>query len=558
MLTFLHTYTEESFPGLEANGLWRKGDGLKLMHKPGFEPPFDFNTAAAVGSPLERLIKELSCPFYIDRLQGGLGLTRRYPYDPALLRHYDELLGERFWGFQMHEWASNFRSDLERIEALIRQETTDPNDPAQRQRVLQKVKSRELSVFLEAHTAEEYADMTLAKDLTAFLRDARALYEKRNRETGGRLLPTDSYFLAPRLEIEAGAKRLTPEMGWQIPDMRLQAAYTRGMAKAAGIPWGIYYECWQLTDGQELSIPFSLREGQDEWREDLLHKGYGSNLPFEQREHGGSSLSLLARAWRYAAFAGADSIGEEYGVCNTFRSLSDFSLSPYGEAKKEFLRFDEAFPDLGEPFTPMAAVLPAGLPMLDLYMDERYLHYSVDDPACPAAVNEPERFHKTINAVFGRGGRYGNMGHVLRTGGLPGVLDVIHADMTQALKRYDYLIDLTGDAAFAKKHPNTVTVEEADRLLDGLLPCRFDERLFAAYNRSGGRWLVLVMNNDGVEHDGFAPDRFRPEAAVRSEIRFSSPSTAVKKLAGNGTLHTDGTAATVTLNGGDWLLLTIN
>ncbi len=557
MLTFIHTYTEESFPGLAAAGLWRNGDGLKLMHKPGFTPPHDFNTAAAVGSPLERLLQELACPFYIDRLQGGMGLTNRYPYDPALLSHYRELLGERFWGLQMHEWASNFRSDLERIEALIRKEAVDPNDAAQRNRVLQKVKRKALSVFLEAHTAEEYAAMPPAGDLDAFLRDARALYEKRTRETGGPLLPADSYFMAPRIEIENGAKRLTPEMGWQIPGLRLQVAYTRGMAKAAKIPWGVYYECWQLTDSKKLSIPYSLRKGQDEWLEDLLHRGYGHELAWKQREHGGSSLSLLSRAWRYACFAGADSIAEEYGVCNTFRELDSFALSPYGKAKKDFLRFIEAFPDLGTPYTPMAAVLPADLPMLDLYADERYLHYPVADPACPPVMKKPALFREKINAIFGQNGKYGNMGHVLRSGGLPGVVDVLHADMAEALKQYDYLIDLTGDAAFEQTHANTVTPEEADRLLDGLLPCRFDQKLFAAYNRRGKRWFVLVMNNDGVEHDGFSPDRFLPEAAVRSAIKQTKPFD-VKKLAGNGTLETNGTAAEITLNGGDWLLLTIN
>ena len=557
MLTFIHTYTEESFPGLAANGLWHDDDGLKLMHKPGFKPPFDFNTVAAVGSPLDRLLRELNCPFYIDRLQGGLGLTRLYPYDHDLLRHYEKALGDRFWGFQMHEWASNFRSDLERIEELARKEAVDSKDVTQREGFWQKVISGNQNLFLEAHAAVEYAKTPLTEDLSDFFRDMRSLYAKRTKETCGLLFPTDSYFMAPRIEIENGAKRLMPEMGWQIPGMRLQIAYTRGMAKAAGIPWGMYYECWQETDRKALSIPYSLREGEDEWREDLLHKCYGSDFPFSRREHGGSSLSLMTRAWRYAAFSGAGVIGEEYGVCNTFRNLKDFELSPYGEVKKEFLCFIQDFPDLGTPFAPIAAVLPADLPILDLYMDDRYLHFPVDDPACPAVMHQPALFREKVNSIFGSNGQHGNMGHVLRTGGLPGVVDVIHADMTDALRQYDLLIDLTGDTDFKAKHDNIVSVEEADRLLDALLPCRFDERLFVSYNRTSGGWLALVMNNDGVTHDGFQPDEFSPEAAVHSEIRPTSRLYYFKKLAGNGTLQTDAAKADVLLKAGDWLLLSI-
>ncbi len=558
MFRFIHTYTEASFPGLTVSGLWRSGDGLKLMHKPGFWPPCDFNTAAAVDSSLERLLRELNGPFYIDRLQGGLGLTRHYPYDPALLDHYQNRLGERFWGFQMHEWASNFRSDLERIEALMKQNAIDSNDAAQTAQFWHKVKSGALSLFLEAHTDEEYAQMALPADLPSFLQECRALYAKRTRETDGLLLPADSYFMAPRIEIANGAGRLMPEMGWQIPGMRLQIAYTRGMAKAAQIAWGMYYECWQLTDGKELSIPFSLREGQDEWREDLLHKGYGCRLPFDRREHGGSSLSLLARAWRCAYFSGADAIAEEYGVCNTFRELDTFALSPYGEAKKDFLRFTEQFPDLGAPFTPIAVVLPADLPILDLYADDRYLHYPVSDHACPPVMKKPDRFRESLDAVFGRSGRHGNMGHVLRTGGLPGVVDVLHADMTEALSQYDWLIDLTDSETFRKQHRNTVTPEQADRVLDRLLPCRFDKRLFAAYNKCGDGWFVLVMNNDGVFHDGFRPDVILPEAAVYTAVHCASDNLTITRLAGSGTLCTNGSAANVLLKGGEWLLLKIN
>ena len=130
MFTFFHTYTPAAFPALVRSGLWRGGDGLKLMHKPGFRAPDDFNTALADGAPLTALLRELGCPFYIDRLQGGMAYTAAYPYDGAVIRRLTETLGDRFLGFQLHEWASNLRSDALRIRALLAEEGVSPTDRA--------------------------------------------------------------------------------------------------------------------------------------------------------------------------------------------------------------------------------------------------------------------------------------------------------------------------------------------------------------------------------------------------------------------------------------------
>lgn len=556
MFTFVHTYAQDVFPALVKSGLWRRGDGLKLMHKPGFEPPHDFNTAAAVGSPLEKLLHELRCPFYIDRLQGGLGYTNVYPYSKALLSHYSELLGDDFWGFQMHEWASNFRSDETRIRELCEREGVSTGDPTALSRLWGRVLAGELPLFLEAYPAEEWQKRVLSDGLSSFLTEADRLYTRRVFETGGLLFPADSYYMALRTELSAGAKRLMPEAGWQIPNLRAQIAFTRGQAKSAGVPWGIYYECWQNTNGFGFTVPYSLRSGQDEWQEDLLHKGNGSGLDFEKREHGGSSLSLLSRAWRYAYFSGASAVAEEYGVCNTFRDLNDGSLSPYGEAKKEFLRFTEAFPDLGKPFVPAAVVLPAKMEMLDINFSESYLGHPISDPGFPLSAEAYREFLETIEIIFGTTGKLGNMGHVLKSGGLPGVCDIVYEDSPN-LSGYDYLIDLTFDTAFSRGRNNVVTHGEVKSILQQLLPFTVDGGLFAAYNRSSNGWYALVMNNDGVFHDGFMPDVLLPEAAVCSELRLSPSVSDVRKAAGGGKLERDGGRYYLTLPAGEWALLTV-
>jgi hypothetical protein len=164
-------------------------------------------------------------------------------------------------------------------------------------------------------------------------------------------------------------------------------------------------------------------------------------------------------------------------------------------------------------------------------------------------------FRDTMETVFGTTGTHGNMGHVLKCGGLPGVCDIVYED-TPDLSKYDYFIDLTSGGAFAKAHRNVVSPEETDALLDELLPCRAGGGLFAAYNRTASGWLVLVMNNDGIRHDRFLPDEKIKEAAVHTALAVK-PGLTVQKAEGNGALKQDGNAYTLALDAGDWILLTL-
>lgn len=64
------------------------------------------------------MMLENPMPMYIDRLQGGV-VFEGYKYDWRLVDRYREMLGEKFFGFQMHEWMSNYASDLQRISECI-------------------------------------------------------------------------------------------------------------------------------------------------------------------------------------------------------------------------------------------------------------------------------------------------------------------------------------------------------------------------------------------------------------------------------------------------------
>ena len=114
MFTYFHCYHPETWDAQVAAGLVRSRDGIRFPESVDIEEGLKFNSLAAKGGKLYELVRDLGCGFYIDRLQGGCFLES-YPYDMTLVREYRDMLGENFFGFQMHEWTSNFRSDLNKI-----------------------------------------------------------------------------------------------------------------------------------------------------------------------------------------------------------------------------------------------------------------------------------------------------------------------------------------------------------------------------------------------------------------------------------------------------------
>ena len=115
--TYFHCYTEDLWPGYEKSGLLRRRFGIRFPQSIDLPESQKFNALAARGGRLHSLVKETRCGFYIDRLQGG-SFMQDYVYDRALIDEYENLLDDDFLGFQMHEWLSNYKSDLEKLEDL--------------------------------------------------------------------------------------------------------------------------------------------------------------------------------------------------------------------------------------------------------------------------------------------------------------------------------------------------------------------------------------------------------------------------------------------------------
>ena len=504
MFHYLHGYMPDYWPGLVKRGLIDDTSGLKLTQHGLTAPENTFNSIAAAGGRLHALIREVNRPFYIDRLQGGT-FYYAYDFDPDLVCLYRDLLGDGFYGFQMHEWASNLRTDWNRL-AKVDPENWTAAGITQTIRQLLPYPYTDLS----CHSAAEYALMRKPENLEEFISLAEALFKKRQQERSGLLLPADSYYMAPKIELALGAQRLMPEVGAQIPDMRIQMAYTRGMTRAAGVPWGAYYEPW---GGTPFGVCYYKRDDVNEWNivsdADFPYVRTGSN--------GGSSRSLQSRLHRYAYLSGASFISEEWGSSNTFYDWQDYELTPYGEVKKDFLSFVKKYPDVGTPYTPAAVVLPGDLPMLDLnsLRGDTYLGL----PAAGANLADLRRLREALSLLFGdMRGALGNEAHVIKNGGLPDAFDLIHADDEAAMAKYDLLVDLTGDNAFARAHVNACPPEDAERLLRELLPCWVEGGLHWLLNRGQSGWLLAIFNNNGIERTVDKGEVLLAQAAATASI----------------------------------------
>lgn len=181
-----------------------------------------FNELAKKDGKLFKLISDNNYPWYIDRLQGG-GYIDEYQYNTELI----DSLGN-FYGFQMHEWISNMRSDYFKLKNL---DAAAWSEELIVKEILRLFPFK--NIFLEAATAKEYAELFPVPLYFEQLTDnARKLLEMRQEITSGQLLPCDSVMMAPKLEFKLGVKRIMPEIGAQTPRAAIRHSYARGMSRA--------------------------------------------------------------------------------------------------------------------------------------------------------------------------------------------------------------------------------------------------------------------------------------------------------------------------------------
>lgn len=95
--------------------------------------------------------------------------------------------------------------------------------------------------------------------------------------------------------------------------------------------------------------------------------------------------------------------------------------------------------------------------------------------------------------------RYGNEKKTLINSDIPDAFDIIHADCESVFGEYKYLVDLSGDSAFADKHQNAVSAEEAKRLIKEVMPIWVTGGVHWFIGKISDGWYLTVFNNDGID-----------------------------------------------------------
>ena len=529
-MKFFHVYNEELFKGLEKNGLLNKDSGFKIQNVFSVPRHLLFNNIAAKGGKLYNLIREGNIPFYVDRIAGGITYFP-YAYDKALLREYSEMLGDWFLGAQLHESASN-RRQSDWVTLRKRGGGNGPYDPEELRKVMDRPSSvtpegKVLQALSQDHT-DVYAKMRYAETYQEYMDEMRDMFQRRMDDVDGHILPVDSYYMATKIQDELGMKTFMPEVGSQIPLMRLQVAMARGMAKASKKTWGTYYECWHRTPSSPsgVSMPCFHVDVINEWY--LTQETHTDDFTTFGK-NGGSSRLLQDRIYYYSLMTGADCMAEEWGTNCSYEDMQDFTLSEYGLVKKKFIDTALQLQNV-KAVIPFAIVLPKKYSCVCIREISNYPLGSNGTTYMEAPLSEEDQAYfghlrDVLRLFYCRNGKiYGNESHVLTNTRFGEVADIIYEDASdETLRQYAYLIDATPDSSFAKAKAGSdlkilesanleVLESNMHKLIPQAMPCYVDGLCWVVSTDGSGKRYLSIFNNEGnmrtVEHG----DTLDPEA----------------------------------------------
>ena len=517
-MRFIHVYNEQYFDGLVKNNLIKDNTGFKIQHCFTVPDGIKFNKIAAKGGKLHSLLKEKNRPFYVDRLAGGIGYYK-YDFDKDLIREYADMLGDQFLGFQLHESGTNKRYlDWGGILKTMNG-AKGPYDVEELKKARLAQKRSEAMGFpmysMNIDGPEFYANMRYAETPEEYFEEMKDMFRRKMALVDGHILPVDSGFAAMHMENELGMKTFMPEVGGQIPQMRQQVALSRGIAENNGKTWGTYYECWFHRKDVGYTMPcFNTEPGNEWYLPQELHgddfSSYGPN--------GGSSRLLQRRIFYYTLMSGAHYLAEEWGLnCSYTDMTKDFTLSEYGEVKKELIDTTEEFGEL-KAVTPFAIVLPKDYEILEIV--SKYDSYKVGDhrDAYMKIPLDPERkayyghIVDVLLTIFSNQDEtYGNESHTLCNSRFGDMFDIIYEDAGEkTFKKYAYLIDATKEGNFAKTYSGDNVIESADleemanrinAAAPQVMPVTVDGlHWLVSYGADGKRYLS-IFNNEGNDRD---------------------------------------------------------
>ena len=534
-MKFFHVYNERCYEGLVKNNLLNEDSGFKIQHAFSVPEELKFNKFAAKGTRLHSMIKENKIPFYVDRITGGI-TYHEYKFNHDLIREYENILGDWFLGFQLHESASNIaQSDIPRLKKL-------GNGPYDLE-MLKKELASDYAIMpdgkvlanLSHDTPEYYANVRLPENSDEFLEFVSAIYKRRMDETLGYVLPCDSYFLLHRMQNELGMKTFMPEVGWQIADMRIAVATSRGIAEAAGKKWGTYYETWIASPTEfDASMPCFNDDPSNEWY--LTQDLHPDNFT-EHGKAGGSSRLLQKRIYYYSLMSGADYLAEEWGLNCSYSDMNTFELSEYGIAKKEFIDFARNHKNV-KAHIPFAIVLPKEYSCVEIHnpfrvrkigqFNDNYMLMPVEDKQ-KAFNGYVENVLKLMYESYGE--RYGNEGHVMTNSRFGDLFDIIYEDASEeVLSKYDTLVDASPDCRVSKmygKKYRVLTGENLQKLeIDikarskEIMPVTVDGLHWLVSKNADSRRYLSIFNNEGNYRARPVGDSIDRNADRRVKVTF--------------------------------------
>ena len=122
-----------------------------------------------------------------------------------------------------------------------------------------------------------------------------------------------------------------------------------------------------------------------------------------------------------------------------------------------------------------------------------------------------------------------------------------------ALANYEYLVNLTGDAAFEEKYPNCISPDEVTEKLDELLPCRVEGGFHVVVNKRGeDGYYLTVFNHSGVVRSVAEGESVLPEAEKIAVIELKDGKTLIPLEGSDKIVYKDGKYHVI-LAGGEWL-----
>ena len=535
-MKFFHVYNDKHYKGLEKNGFLNKDTGFKIQHA--FRLPNDikFNDIAKKGGRLHSLIKQDKIPFYVDRISGGT-TWHDYNFDKFLIKEYKEILGDWFLGFQLHESGSNRR----RSEWPRTIRVTGHKGPYTVAELEEKAMSSyaflpdgtRLHGFSQ-DTAAFFSTLKYAETYQEYAEEMKEIFSRRMVETDNNIIPCDSYFLATKLQNDMGMRTFMPEVGCQIPLMRLAIALARGMANVNGKTWGAYYECWREVKGIGYCMPCYNLEFLNEW--------YNKQLPgtddfTSYGENGGSSRILQDRIYNHAYMSGADYFAEEWGLNCSYTDMQEFTLSKYGMLKKDFINRTLEMGKM-KAIIPFAIVLPkeySCIELPDIFTDWKLGEHNTTYLSSPLTQEEINFFghvEDVLKLIFARVENIGNEGHTLTNSRFGDLFDIIYEDTNDcALKKYDYLIDATKEGRFikAKQGTDLKILDSADieklareirEIEKAIMPAVVEGLPYIVSTNDKGERFVSIFNNEGNERDLSKGDILHAEADKKIKITF--------------------------------------